>query len=327
MARGRMISRDASIDPTLNSISMEAQLLYLLTIPHLDRDGLVDAEPILLWRLAAPRRLELLDQTRKLMQEWVDSTLVLRYHWKDGGILFFPGFRRHNAGLEYEKEEQSRFPPPPGFIRSPHGLIPEDQEEAGRIAGNFHQSGRYYKALTMYAETGKIAHLKGISRSNRDDIESSSRSSRREDQDQDQDQYLIDDDDQSITPHSPDFSNRGGVGGNGSDGSDGMSSLSDKALAVVAYDLGGQLNLVTEWRNYQGYVLGLSRDEVMRLIRWIYYYTVAPEETIEAIKSMPGVIGAHMKKGETAAFTTRQRAGLATLVERSLKLNESDTEL
>jgi hypothetical protein len=320
-----MISRDASRDNKLNSLSMEAQLLYLLTVPHLDRDGLVDGDPILLWSSAAPRRLELLDRTRMLEQEWVDIGLVIRYRGHDGDILFFPGFRRHNAGLEYEKEEQSRFPPPPGYLRSPHGLIPECREEAGRLAGSFHQSGRYYKALIQFAETGKIDRLKAFSRSSRERVESSSGSSRREDQDQDQ--YLIDDDDQSSTPHSLGFSNRGGVGGGGADGSDGMSSLSDKALAVVAYDLGGQLNLVTEWRNYQGYVLGLSRDELMRLIRWIYYYTVAPEETIEAIKSMPAVVQAHMKKGETAAFTTRQRRELGSLVEKSLKLNESDTEL
>jgi len=34
-----MLATDASIDPELNSLTLPALTLYLLTIPHLDRDA------------------------------------------------------------------------------------------------------------------------------------------------------------------------------------------------------------------------------------------------------------------------------------------------
>ena len=40
MAQGRFISRTIAIDPKLALLSETAELLYLKTIPHLDRDGL-----------------------------------------------------------------------------------------------------------------------------------------------------------------------------------------------------------------------------------------------------------------------------------------------
>ena len=49
MARGRMLSIDVAGDPHLNRLSLEAHLLYVQTIPHLDRDGLVSGHPLLLW--------------------------------------------------------------------------------------------------------------------------------------------------------------------------------------------------------------------------------------------------------------------------------------
>jgi hypothetical protein len=44
-------------------------LLYLLTIPHLDRDGLIDGHPLRLTAIAAPLRFELRDGAEALIDE------------------------------------------------------------------------------------------------------------------------------------------------------------------------------------------------------------------------------------------------------------------
>lgn len=75
---------------------------------------------------AAPKRLALLDQAPKLIQGWIDRGLVERYTYKDGPILFFPGFRKHNRIMDYARAPESRFPPPPGYYRSDADLVPDD---------------------------------------------------------------------------------------------------------------------------------------------------------------------------------------------------------
>jgi hypothetical protein len=152
MAKGRMLSRDAGRDPKLNSLTLEAHLLYLLAIPLLDRDGLVTGDPALLWADAAPKRHELQDKSAQLINEWVAANLVIRYEWRDGPILYFPGFRKHNASLDYAREPASRFPPPPGFHRTEDGLIPDNPDLAANLAQSFDARNSYAKALAAAAK-------------------------------------------------------------------------------------------------------------------------------------------------------------------------------
>lgn len=156
MAKARMLSTKASTDPDLNSMSVEAELMFLLTIPHLDRDGLISGDPIPLWAKVAPRRVELMDKMPRVIQEWVEHNLVVRYDWKDGAILFFPGFRKHNPNMFYEREPVSEFPPPPNFHRSEHGLIPNDLDIAGHLAQQFDARSRYYAALMEASQDAKV---------------------------------------------------------------------------------------------------------------------------------------------------------------------------
>src|SRR5262245_53584491 len=113
MAKGRMLSQDACDDRELNSISIEAQLLYLLSLPHLDRDGLIDGRPAWLGGRAAPERAILRERAGVLIDEWVVAGLVIRYDGKNGPVLFFKGFRKHNSNLDYRREPASKFAPPP----------------------------------------------------------------------------------------------------------------------------------------------------------------------------------------------------------------------
>ncbi len=98
--------------------------------------------------LAGGRGFLVLDKSPRLVQEWVDVGLVVRYEWKEGPVLFFPGFRKHNSGIEYAKDKpESRFPPPPGWHRSRLGLIPDDEEAAFRLSEDFHIANAYAQEL------------------------------------------------------------------------------------------------------------------------------------------------------------------------------------
>lgn len=122
MARGRMLNKTVAIDRRLNSLSLEAHWLYLMTIPHLDRDGLIAGDAPLLAAVAMPRRPELHAQTDAIVAEWITAGLVVRYTAPDTDVLFFAGFGK-NQRLEYNKEAASDFPPPPGYQRTSAGLV------------------------------------------------------------------------------------------------------------------------------------------------------------------------------------------------------------
>lgn len=126
MARGRMINETVATDKRLNSLSVEAELVYLKTIPHLDRDGLILGEPQLLWGQVCRRRPELRDAMEGIIEEWIEAGLVLQYEGDEDPILFFIGFSKNQQGLRYDRESASKFPEPPGWKRTDSGLAPEE---------------------------------------------------------------------------------------------------------------------------------------------------------------------------------------------------------
>lgn len=122
MARGRLISTTIATDKRLNSLSMEAEWLFLKTIPHLDRDGLILGDGCLLVARVCPRRPEVLAKADTLIGEWVRVGLAISYDSEDGRVLFFPGFAK-NQDIRYDRERASELPPPPGWERTDDGLV------------------------------------------------------------------------------------------------------------------------------------------------------------------------------------------------------------
>lgn len=105
--------------------------------------------------------------------------------------------------MEYTKEGASTFPPPPGYFRSKHGLIPDDQDLALRLAEDFSDTNNYGLTLAYYAEHGRRPPRRSAAKSppkarkpprpsptraprepDRDPVESKSRVTLEEDQDQ-----------------------------------------------------------------------------------------------------------------------------------------------
>lgn len=125
MARGRFISESVATDARLNSLSVEAELVYLMTVPHLDRDGLIDGDPDVLWGKVCPKRRQFLDAMTLYIEEWIRAELVVSYETPGGAVLWFKGFAKNQVGLRYERESPSRFPPPPhGKDSQPAGSSP-----------------------------------------------------------------------------------------------------------------------------------------------------------------------------------------------------------
>lgn len=124
MARGRFLNTSIAEDIELNSLSLEAHWLYMMTIPHLDRDGLIKADTYVFFGKVCPRRPELIPRIDALIDEWVAARLVIVYPTHDGKVAFFRGFTKNQQGMHYSREGVSVLQPPPGYVRTSTGLEP-----------------------------------------------------------------------------------------------------------------------------------------------------------------------------------------------------------
>lgn len=315
MAKGRMICNDISLDPDLNMMSVEAHLCYLLAFTHLDRDGLIDAHPNKLWAMICPFRTEFFDRIPHIIDEWLRTGRVVRYPCGDGRFaLFFKDFRRYNVRLKYYNEAASFFPPPPGWIRSKAGLIPEDQELRERMAPNYDGRSQYRAALEEHLTDS-------LSRQKRALIAPEARVSYPQDQIQGQDD-LEDDGDQIIHPIHPVKVNRGGVGGNNrstphpsSDNdyrttdqpADLLKAFDREPLELGAWQLGSLLNFHMDWHDYRCYLAECSRDELELLLRWIKRHSDDPTLG-DGAKSLVATVRANVNR-RTPAYLTNTQLG------------------
>lgn len=120
MASGRFLSAAVSEDFRLNSLSIEAHLVFLMAIPHLDVDGIMPGHPTLVYAKACPLKAELLPKMPDIISEWVDAGLVVRYECDNEDVLFFTGFSK-NQRVRRDRETKSRFDLPPGWTREADG--------------------------------------------------------------------------------------------------------------------------------------------------------------------------------------------------------------
>lgn len=210
MARGRLLAKVIGEDRAVAALSDLAALLYTWTIAHLDRDGLVTGEAGLLRARVAPWRDWRLTEVEEAIQAWVGAGLVQTYEdGKNGRVLFFHSFRRHQMNMEYEREAPSTFGPPPGWVRTDNaealirfyslpatkarqgGMVPVEmlEEIAVRDAGgqrtegggNTADGGRETEAPAVPAEAAMLTGeetLEGVVTIGRDLVASRSRPGR-----------------------------------------------------------------------------------------------------------------------------------------------------
>ncbi len=332
MARGRMVSTNVSRDPELNQISGDAALLYLMTIPHLDRDGLIDGDATLLWATVAPRRMELLGKTGTLIDEWVGAGLVFAYPWKDGRVLFFKGFGRHNAGIVYKKEPPSRYPAPPGFCRTHVGLVPDVPALAASWAESVNPKSEYYRALMDAAGVPvnvatSTRRLQVQPDDEREAVPVNVATKIKSEVEVEVEEKLNSDGDvdQFIPP--PHSGAGGDCQGGEPTGENGHVSagtiqyaFTDQQLRVACYQMGSTLGLHVEWTGYERWLSRQPPGVLTVLLEWIVFYGDMPQAALERIESLTAVIRSCINKGDRAPLTGVQRSGLAQQIAHAIEI-------
>lgn len=140
MAKGRMVNRTVAHDDRLAQLSLPAELLFLHTLPFLDRDGKILGYPSNLRGQVVPVRAEREgwsdEDITRLMLEWT-ATVDQDGHpdplvfWYDGGgvpVCLFRGFRK-NQTLK-PTEPKSVLPDPPDDLLHGASLNPQPPLQA-----------------------------------------------------------------------------------------------------------------------------------------------------------------------------------------------------
>lgn len=320
MARGRMLSTEASVDPELHTISVQAMALYLLAIPHLDRDGLIDGRPMRLAALVAPMRPELADHAGSYINEWTQAGLVIRYEGAGSRpYLFFKGFRKHQQGMEYRREPASRIPPPPGWTRTTEGLIPVDPELCFRLSEHYHIKSAYRAALLAAAAGDVPGDIANTSRSHREVIANTSRL---------REHNNDDDDDHSYMPvPSISVSEKHACAREAADLAALLVKYTDDQLRIVADQLGLELGLSVQWDRWPRYLSECDRATLMRLIGHIQRWRMATADEFERVRNLPGLIRRAVDdEGSPVRLAGWQLAALGNDIDRALLVAVPEVE-
>jgi len=114
MPRGRFISKDISFDKDVNELScFESILAFTWLIPHLDREGRMYGDPVIVRSTIFPRRNDIsIDQMESFIQEWHDIALIIWYEVNGDKFIWFPNFEKHQVGLNKSREAESTIPAP-----------------------------------------------------------------------------------------------------------------------------------------------------------------------------------------------------------------------
>ena len=149
MARGRMISKDISLDEKVDALSDDtARLLFTWMIPHLDCEGRIYGDAKIFKSIVAPRRNYSTQRVEKYLKEMENLGLIVRYFADENSknrnvlpikvqknqFLFAPNFDKHQVGLRKDKEIKSKIPPMDGnrteIGRSEDGISPPQKKRS-----------------------------------------------------------------------------------------------------------------------------------------------------------------------------------------------------
>jgi hypothetical protein len=107
-----MLSRSISQSEQVAAVSLEADYLFMRCIPHLDCEGRMSGNPVLVKSIACPLREEITTvRIPDLLRSLAVHGLVQWYEAEGKQVLAFPGFARHQT-LNKSREATSKFPSP-----------------------------------------------------------------------------------------------------------------------------------------------------------------------------------------------------------------------
>lgn len=127
MAKGRMLSKQISLDEKVNALPDDScRLLFTWLIPHLDVEGRMDADPQVFKSIVSPRLNISTKKVAQYLEKMEELKLILRYYVNGTAYLCAPNFQKHQTGLRKERESQSRIPPPPPDLLRHYSVITPD---------------------------------------------------------------------------------------------------------------------------------------------------------------------------------------------------------
>lgn len=122
MAKGRFLNRSISDSADLADLTWKARELFLMAIPHLDREGRIHAEPRRFRALVCPLLEHQNGETiTAALIELAKAGMVILYRDDRGQpAAYFPSFETSQPGLAWKKKESpSGFGPPPPQLPEP----------------------------------------------------------------------------------------------------------------------------------------------------------------------------------------------------------------
>lgn len=122
----RSISRDRDLSDLVNEHGSDVGLLFSWMIPHLDRDGRLDADPEVVKGLVVPRIRRINSGKVAELLRILSAKKLVEVYEDDRGLRFlsFPGFKKNQKGMRYDREAASEFPDPES-CRQVSGLDPD----------------------------------------------------------------------------------------------------------------------------------------------------------------------------------------------------------
>lgn len=320
MAKTRLLAAEFLLSYEFSLLQSDSALAFLYTVPHWDRDGLLDGDAV--WSLPQLMlgRQELQSRVSLFVKNWVDAKIVTSYEVVNRRILHWPKFRIYNSNIITTREAPSRYPPPPGWSRTPVGLVPCDENELYNLLMQIDPRSNYRLALEneLSLRIGKQPNPYGKRHHDERAIHHDRSCATRADQ-QDQDQSVVAVD-QSNSPSLVKVT--GGAGGAADIRKnykiESLGQLDHRQLVEVAMYAGVGLGLLEEWIGYLDHLVALNEVELNTLIRWIAFYSVQTPEQMARVHSHTAVIRANIKEGRHPSISAKMRDFLNDITEKTL---------
>lgn len=113
--RGRMVSRKIAIDPKVNDLDDTTFLCFLMMIPHLDAEGRLHGDPVILKGICFPKRdwtTEQIDSMLNTLQAAKREDglgLIERYTAKGIHCLWMAGFESEQINFRKDHEAKGKY--------------------------------------------------------------------------------------------------------------------------------------------------------------------------------------------------------------------------
>ncbi len=134
MARGRMLNKKISADPKVNALPDDtARLLFTWMIAHLDQNGCLYGDPVLVKSTVFPYRHDVtIEAVGEYLEAMAEQGLIQFYTTDEQRFVRFPSFANNQVGLRADREAKTDIPLPPedsltgGQLRQSSGNLPDD---------------------------------------------------------------------------------------------------------------------------------------------------------------------------------------------------------